>query len=529
MTWTNSRISGDSGSNEMQTGLVLRMKKLLLALVILVLLCGMVVSGTAVVTAEHGADLRSISYGETGYGTVDTHDPSGYRGYYEPVTFSGDAGDEVTISMHSGGGDTYLLLVGPSGNVIAENDDYSGYDSRVIVTLPESGQYTIIATSFDSAATFDYSLSVSVDQPDLPNKITIEAQGQPRANYEFAVSGQVALGNRANPVDDPSNPTHPDSADSSTAAGSIAANGIDTYWFSGDAINFANDGGAVNVYVNGDQVEPSSFVNGGSGNAGSGDDGGSSGTPDLSVRTQDTTTTPGGNTEVEFTLTNDGSSTVSDVGVQVRFEEFPADWRSTDISDGDGNWNDDGGWSVATLEPGQLKSGSFTMGVPEDASPGQYQFPIQAVDSEGNVVGQSTATVVVEQASTPTPTDTPTETPTDTPTETPTDASSNQDDNQTTTTTQTATATPNASTATEQPANGTAGNQTATTSENTTTDAPAAVTPTENQQTTTPSGETGGIIGMFDSGFGLLIGIFIAVAFILVAFAAGAQMGRRNE
>ena len=143
--------------------------------------------------------------------------------------------------------------------------------------------------------------------------------------------------------------------------------------------------------------------------------------PKLSVNIKDASTTPGGNAEVQFTLTNDGSSTVSNVGIQVRYEEFPAGWSSTDVSNGDGNWNDSGGWSVSTLEPGQTKTGSLTMGIPTSTLPGQYQFPIQAIGGEGNVVDQSTATVVVEQASTSTPTDTPTGTPTSTPTDIPTD------------------------------------------------------------------------------------------------------------
>ena len=510
MPWKTDSTTGKHEATKPNTETAMRAKKLVLRLLTPVVLSVLIISSIAVVTANHGADLRSISYDQTRYGTIDTHDPFGNRGYYEPVTFSGNAGDEVTISMYSATGDSYLKLLSPSGSVIAENDDYSDYDSQVSLTLPESGQYTIIATSYGDRDTFDYSLAISANTPNnLQHKITLQAQGQPRANYEFTVGGQVALGDRANPVDDPSNPTHPDSAGSSTASGSVAANGIDTYWYSGEIIDFANSGGGVNVYIDGNQVDPSELGSGGdegSDNVGD-DNSGSSGTPDLSVRGRDATTTPGGNAEVQFTLTNDGSSTVSNVGVQVRFEEFPGSWSSSDISDGDGDWNDNGGWSVSTLDSGQLKSGSFTMDIPADASPGQYQIPIQAVDGNGNVVDQAIATIEVEQESTPTPTptDTPTPTPTDTPIETPTSTNTSND--------------------TQTPANGSAGNQT-----NSQTIAPTpTLTPTDTPTataipTTTEPPDSGGI-----GGFELFTGGFVAIVFLLIAFAAGVQMAGRKE
>jgi hypothetical protein len=110
---------------------------------------------------EPGTDLRNISYGETRDGEIDTSDPysDSYRGNYEPVTFDGGAGDNVTVEMTSQD-DTYLILLGPDGTVIAENDDYQGLDSRIQATLPEDGEYTVIATSFDESATFPYQLTL---------------------------------------------------------------------------------------------------------------------------------------------------------------------------------------------------------------------------------------------------------------------------------------------------------------------------------------------------------------------------------
>ena len=104
-------------------------------------------------------DVRSIQYGETVTGQIDTDDPTGRRGSYEPITFQGSAGDVVTIDMVSDD-DTYLFLDDPDGNEVASNDDrvidgdYS-LDSRISeYTLEQSGEYTIIATSFSYSDTF---------------------------------------------------------------------------------------------------------------------------------------------------------------------------------------------------------------------------------------------------------------------------------------------------------------------------------------------------------------------------------------
>lgn len=112
-----------------------------------------------------GEDLRSIDIGATAAGEIDDSDPESdeNRGHYEPVTFNGSAGELLTISMSSVQGDTYLILRGPGGEVIERNDDGGGgLDSEIRgVELPEDGEYTIVATSYSSFDTFEYTLSVS--------------------------------------------------------------------------------------------------------------------------------------------------------------------------------------------------------------------------------------------------------------------------------------------------------------------------------------------------------------------------------
>lgn len=109
-------------------------------------------------------DVRSISYGDTITSRIDDDDPDTYtnRGHHDPITFQGSEGDVVTIEMVSND-DTYLQLEGPNGTIVTEDDDGgSGLNSTIdSYELSQSGEYTIIATSFSSYDTFTYRLRLT--------------------------------------------------------------------------------------------------------------------------------------------------------------------------------------------------------------------------------------------------------------------------------------------------------------------------------------------------------------------------------
>jgi hypothetical protein len=73
---------------------------------------------------------------------------------FDLYTFEGQAGDVVSVSMIATGGrlDTALFLMDPNGFQVAENDDAvvgESTDSLISeFTLPQDGQYIIIATHF---------------------------------------------------------------------------------------------------------------------------------------------------------------------------------------------------------------------------------------------------------------------------------------------------------------------------------------------------------------------------------------------
>jgi Zn-dependent metalloprotease len=81
-------------------------------------------------------------------------------------SFSGTAGQQITISMSSSF-DTYLYLINSSNQLLAEDDDGGGgTNSRIpttsgFITLPSTGTFTIYATSFSDGSLGPYSLSLT--------------------------------------------------------------------------------------------------------------------------------------------------------------------------------------------------------------------------------------------------------------------------------------------------------------------------------------------------------------------------------
>jgi tetratricopeptide (TPR) repeat protein len=102
--------------------------------------------------------------------------------YYESHNFEGSAGEIITIDLMSEDFDTYLLLRSPSGEVIAENDDGSSENtnSRIVVTLPESGTYTLMANSYEAGAMGAYRLSWrtgTVSEQRLAEAVQLNTEG----------------------------------------------------------------------------------------------------------------------------------------------------------------------------------------------------------------------------------------------------------------------------------------------------------------------------------------------------------------
>lgn len=112
--------------------------------------------------------ITPIWVGETINGNLSASDcESSYRSgsYADKYSFNASSGDMISIETNASF-DTYLYLIGPSGSVVAQDDDGgSGLNSRIPpgsgwYTLPSTGTYTIEATSYRSGQTGSYTLSL---------------------------------------------------------------------------------------------------------------------------------------------------------------------------------------------------------------------------------------------------------------------------------------------------------------------------------------------------------------------------------
>lgn len=82
---------------------------------------------------------------------------------YDAYKFSGSSGQQVTINLESQDFDPYLILLDPSGRRISENDDISrtNRNSRLVVTLPDTGIYTAAANSYEAGKNGGYQIKIS--------------------------------------------------------------------------------------------------------------------------------------------------------------------------------------------------------------------------------------------------------------------------------------------------------------------------------------------------------------------------------
>ncbi|MDX2076568.1 MAG: matrixin family metalloprotease [bacterium] len=94
-------------------------------------------------------------------------------GYEEWVVYA-EAGETLTITMESAELDSYLILLSPdSSEVLAEDDDSLGdFNAVIVYTFDETGDYIIIATTYDGWISGDYSLNVYADGGDISDEDT---------------------------------------------------------------------------------------------------------------------------------------------------------------------------------------------------------------------------------------------------------------------------------------------------------------------------------------------------------------------
>jgi PKD repeat protein len=133
-------------------------------------------------------DLRAIAYGETETGYVDEGDAfeSGYLdGFrYEPVTFTGAAGDLVALDVDTAEPGRYMSanVYGPSGEL--ERQENGAY------VLPADGEYTIRA-GFLGSAPGEYDLTLTRLGGEAP-AVTFDVADDPGVNVETSFEATIS-------------------------------------------------------------------------------------------------------------------------------------------------------------------------------------------------------------------------------------------------------------------------------------------------------------------------------------------------
>lgn len=82
--------------------------------------------------------------------------------FYDSYPIEGTAGDTFIITLESADFDTFLAVMDKDGNIIEQNDDIDeqNSNSRLELTLPDDGTYTIIINTYDQQGTGNYTLKL---------------------------------------------------------------------------------------------------------------------------------------------------------------------------------------------------------------------------------------------------------------------------------------------------------------------------------------------------------------------------------
>jgi hypothetical protein len=112
-----------------------------------------------------GCTIESLSFGSSRVGSLTASDcASVYQigARADVYRFTGSAGRATRIEMVAGF-DAYLVLIGPSGLMVATDDDsLSGSDALISLNLPTSGSYLVEATSYDTSGQTQGNYSIVV-------------------------------------------------------------------------------------------------------------------------------------------------------------------------------------------------------------------------------------------------------------------------------------------------------------------------------------------------------------------------------
>ncbi|MES1202920.1 MAG: caspase family protein, partial [Pseudomonadota bacterium] len=166
-------------------------------------------------TTPQAATEAQVAQGSVTEGDLAQGDAQLKTGEFDDTyPYQGHAGEHLEIKLTSSEFDPYVAITGPNGFQDFNDDDVAGNskNSRLLVTLPADGAYTIHATSYASGEHGHYRLEIN------PTTETAPAASAAGASVDQIAFGQTASGALAN-------------GDTTLRSGEFT----DTYHFSGEA------------------------------------------------------------------------------------------------------------------------------------------------------------------------------------------------------------------------------------------------------------------------------------------------------
>ncbi|HYJ52093.1 MAG TPA: caspase family protein [Allosphingosinicella sp.] len=151
-------------------------------------------AGAPSALAQNAPGASSLGPGQTVAGELGPNDAQRRSGKYEDVyLIDGRRGQRIQIDLASDAFDSYLVVTGPEGFNLA-NDDAEGSSalhSRIVVQFPTDGAYRVSATTFRAGETGAYRLTTSTPAANV--RVSAPVAAEPIA-IGRTINGRLAEG-----------------------------------------------------------------------------------------------------------------------------------------------------------------------------------------------------------------------------------------------------------------------------------------------------------------------------------------------